>query len=294
MQVFRPAAHDLTGVERIAVLDFDAPLGGGQETREAVVSRLAENRSYTLVEPAVLEAAHSIRSPDGRIERTAAIAAARQIGVDAILEAEVAWYPAIKAGTGLRSALKTELTLVSTGEAIATANVSSDAAEAGETYPDAAARWADEVAADLVAQLAPHYIPVEVTLARQWWGEGKANVAAGNALARQGDWKGAEEKWEAAKNANPANHAALHNLALAAEARQNYREAFVLLDQALDQLPLKLYHQTRKGMEQRQTTFVAAAKQVDAIRAAALAHAQPSGHPPEVTTDNDESPMAAQ
>ena len=103
--------------------------------------------------------------------------------------------------------------------------------------------------------------------------------AAGNALARQGDWRVAEEKWKAAKDANPGNHAALHNLALAAETRQNYREAFTLLDQALDQLPLKLYHQTRRAMEKRQTTFLAAAKQVEAIRAAALAHAGPPGLP---------------
>jgi tetratricopeptide (TPR) repeat protein len=249
LQTFRPAAHDLTGIERIAILDFDAAAGKSPDLRQSVVAALTENRSYTLVEPAVLENVHPIRGPDGRTDRTAALDAAHQAGVDAVLAcAEVP-------GGQLRA----ELIDADTADVL----VAPTAKDAHE----------------LTAKLAPNYVPVDVTLARQWWGEGKASVAAGNALARQGDWIAAAEKWEEARKANPANHAALHNLALAAEARQNYREAFTLLDQALDQFPLKLYHQTRKSMEQRQTTFLAAAKQVDAIRAAALAHTAPPGLP---------------
>jgi tetratricopeptide (TPR) repeat protein len=246
LQVFRPAAHDLVGVERIAILEFDAPDASAREVRRAMAESFAENRSYTLVEPAVLETVHAIKSPNGRTDRAAALDAAQQVGVDALLAGESA-----AAGS-----LRTELIDVRSGEVLAAPTVV-------------------KAPAELVARLAPHYEPVEVTLARQWWGEGKANVSAGNALARQGDWAAAAEKWEEAKNANPANHAALHNLALAAEARQDYRTAFKLLDQALEQFPLKLYHQTRKAMESRQTTFLAAARQVDAIRAAALAHAAP-------------------
>lgn len=248
MQVFRPAAHDLVGVERIAILDFDVPDAAAGEVRQAVAESFVENRSYTLVEPAVLETVHAIKDAAGNTDRGAALDAARQAGVDALLAAE-------SAPGGL---LKAELIDVRSGEVLAAPTVGKQAAE-------------------LVFKLAPHYDAVEVTLARQWWGEGKANVTAGNALARQGDWIAAAEKWEEAKRASPANHAALHNLALAAEARQDYRTAFKLLDQALEEFPAKLYHQTRKRMEARQTTFLAAAKQVEAIRAAALARATPSG-----------------
>jgi tetratricopeptide (TPR) repeat protein len=244
LQVFRPAAHDLVGVERIAILDFDALATSVGEVRQSVAESFIENRSYTVVEPAVLESVHAIKSPDGHTDRAAALDAARQVGVDALLAGEGAAAGSIRA----------ELIDVRSGEVLAAPTVS-------------------QAPAELVARLAPHYDPLEVTLARQWWGEGKANLSAGNALARQGDWVAAAEKWEEAKEASPANHAALHNLALAAEARQDYRTAFKLLDQALEQLPLKLYHQTRKAMEARQTTFLAAAKQVEAIRAAALARA---------------------
>lgn len=249
MQVFRPATHDLAGVERIAVLDSDPADAAAGDVRRAVAESLVENRSYTLVEPAVLETIHPIKDAAGKIDRAAALDAARRSRVDALLACEPA------PGGMLRAEL-----------------IDADSADvlAAPTARDAH---------ELTAKIAPHYEPVEVTLARQWWGEGKSSVAAGNALARQGDWTAAAEKWQQAKDANPANHAALHNLALAAEARQNYREAFTLLDQALEQFPLKLYHQTRKAMEQRQTTFLAAAKQVEAIRAAALAHAGPPGKP---------------
>jgi tetratricopeptide (TPR) repeat protein len=259
MQVFRPAAHDLTGVERIAIVEADREGPGTRDVRQAVVESLVENRSYTLVEPAVLETIHPIKDATGEIALPAALAAARQSRVDALLACQ-----GVPGGL-----LRAELIDADTADVLATA-----------TAKDAP---------DLAAKIAPHYVPVEVTLARQWWGEGKAHIAAGNALARQSDWRGAQEKWEEAKRANSANHAALHNLALAAEARQNYREAFTLLDQALDQLPLKLYHQTRKRMEQRQTTFLAAARQVDAIRAAAVARSQ-SGQG-DATTANYDLPL---
>ncbi len=242
LQVFRPAAHDFAGVERIAILDAGVRDADGQQLRQAVVESFAENRSYTLVEPAVLESVYPITSSDGTSDRTAALDAARHVGVDALLQCE-------GAPGGILTA---EFIDVDSAEILAAP--------------------AANGAHDLVASLAPHYEPVEVALARQWWGDGKASVAAGNALAQQGDWTAAAEKWEEARQANPVNHAALHNLALAAESRQDYRAAFELLDQALAQFPLKLYHQTRTAMEARQTTFVAAARQVEAIRAAAIAH----------------------
>lgn len=249
LQVFRPAVHDLAGVERIAILDGNPALADAGQVRQAVAESFAENRSYTLVEPAVLETVHPIRSPDGRTDRQAALDAARQVGVDALLACE--FLPG--------GAVQAELLDTDSAAVLAASRAPS--------------------AQELVSKLAPHYEPVEITLARQWWGEGKVAVAAGNALARQGDWQAAAEKWEDARKANPGNHAALHNLALAAEGRRDYRTAFQLLDRALDQYPARLYHQTRKGMESRQTTFLLAAKQVDAIRAAALAHAGPPGVP---------------
>lgn len=256
MQVFRPATHDLAGIERVAILSDEAS-AADSDVRQAVAESLVENRSYTLVEPAVLESVHPITDASGRTDRAAAQDAARQAGVDALLVCADAPVGGVRA----------ELIDAGSAEILAAATAKSSR--------------------ELADSIAPHYVPVEVTLARQWWGEGKASVAAGNTLARQGDWKAAEEKWQAAKEANLGNHAALHNLALAAEARQNYREAFTLLDQALEQLPLKLYHQTRKAMEERQTTFLAAARQVEAIRAAALAHQSPVGQASRLSAGDD-------
>jgi tetratricopeptide (TPR) repeat protein len=121
---------------------------------------------------------------------------------------------------------------------------------------------------DVVALIAPHYTPAEVKLARQFYGAGMADLRRGNALAKQGDWAGATIAWEAARQANPGNHAALHNLALAAEARQDFPTALKSLDKALATYPAGLYHETQKRLKSEQTLYLAAARQVDARRTA--------------------------
>lgn len=265
LQVFRPADHDLVGIERIAILDFEGPQPHAQAARDAVVAEFKENRSYTLVEPAVfqeadLQAADALKREQGN--RAATLAAARRAGIDAVLEVRLASAALPDSQAGPWAA---DLIDARSGEVLAGTKVPVDSAAEGSTR--------EQLAAKLVTQLAPHYEEIEVELARQRWGEGRARVAAGNALARQGEWIAAAEEWEQARRANPANHAALHNLALLAEARQDYRLAFKLLDQAMAEFPARLYHQTRRSMEERQTRYLAAVKQVDAIRDAARGEA---------------------
>ncbi|HUE75025.1 MAG TPA: hypothetical protein VMP01_29425, partial [Pirellulaceae bacterium] len=90
MQVFRPATHDLAGVERIAVLQGDVADPAASDVSRAVAESLVANRSYTLVEPAVLETIHPIKDAGGTIARALALDAARQCRVDAILACEAA------------------------------------------------------------------------------------------------------------------------------------------------------------------------------------------------------------
>lgn len=264
LQVFRPADHDLVGIERIAILDFEGPQPHAQLARDAVVAEFKENRSYTLVEPAVFQKAvfQGAEVERGQGNRAATLAAARRAGIDAVLEVQLtsAALPDSPAGPWTADLIDARSGAVLAGTQLRVAS-----AVEGSTQ--------EQLAASLVTQLAPHYEEIEVELARQRWGEGRARVAAGNALARQGEWITAAEEWEQARRANPANHAALHNLALVAEARQDYRLAFKLLDQAMAEFPARLYHQTRRAMEERQTTFLAAVKQVEAIRDAARGEA---------------------
>lgn len=83
-----------------------------------------------------------------------------------------------------------------------------------------------ECVKEIVALLAPHEAAGEIELAR---GEGgwlsRWQVRQGLALAEEGDWTAAEEKWESALKLNPRNHAAVYNMAVSAARQQNFRRA---------------------------------------------------------------------
>jgi len=80
-------------------------------------------------------------------------------------------------------------------------------------------KLAAEIARDVVRDLVPHAQQEKIALA-----EDKACVE-GLKRARQGDWAGARSAWEQVVAADPANHAALYNMGVAAEIAQRYEEA---------------------------------------------------------------------
>jgi len=114
---------------------------------------------------------------------------------------------------------------------------------------------------DVVAMIAPHYVPVEVVLARQYWGNGLSDLRHGNDLAKRGDWTAAEAAWSAALERNPRNHAAHHNLALASEVKGDYAAARKHLDQAIEAYAASLYHETRTRIAISERDYAAARSQ---------------------------------
>lgn len=119
---------------------------------------------------------------------------------------------------------------------------------------------------DAVTLLAPHYEPLEVKLAKQYWGKGLSKVSQGNKLAQNGDWAAAEAAWTAAARENPTNHAARFNVALAALARQDYAKARKYSDEAIKVYAAKEYQQFRKELEGHEKGYQAALAQANARR----------------------------
>lgn len=119
---------------------------------------------------------------------------------------------------------------------------------------------------DVVAMIAPHYVPVEVVLARQYWGNGLTDLRRGNDLAKRGDWTAAESAWSAALERNPRNHAAHHNLALASEMKGDFAAARKHVDEAIDAYAASLYHETRNRLEASEREHAAARGQMLARR----------------------------
>jgi tetratricopeptide (TPR) repeat protein len=306
MMVLRPAELDVAGIGRIAVVDFQGEGDSGAFARSAVLAQLAENRHYTLVDQTELARVQPAAFAEGTPTEAAAVAAARQAGVDAILTGQVVSYSAEDtvqqdqhisiAGAGGAStsgskaggfgigldtntlherdasvSLAFKLIDARTGEI-------RDARQVSHTYQNRVVNGQGEMpgrekilsdllrkcSQDVVAAVAPHRVPVEAVLARQYWGNGLNALKRGNSLAKSGDWTAAEAAWQEALKDNPQNHAAHHNLALACEARGDFDGAARHLSQAMKHYAATLYHQTGERIAAERRDQAAAQAQIAA------------------------------
>jgi tetratricopeptide (TPR) repeat protein len=287
LMVLRPAEVNITGISRLAVIDFTGQGQTGAAARAAVVSRLAEKQHYALVDQAELSRVVPAAFTGEPTDEAALVQGARQAGADAILTGQVVSYdagsiPPADEASGLAGilgpstltarpptvALAVKLIDVRTGlvrdaRQITRAFRGRDLPDREVVLGNLLSGCADEVA----SLITPHYEPLDVELARQFWGNGLSALRRGNALARDGKWDEAAAAWQEALANNPQNHAALHNLALADFARGNNAAATSLLDRALAIYADADYHSTRRLLVAQQ-------------RASQTALAQTAARPP--------------
>lgn len=111
-------------------------------------------------------------------------------------------------------------------------------------------------AADAAWQLViPHVIQDQAQLIAPRLALGASAVRRGNEAAAAGDWQQAQRIWEAVLHQRPRQHAAMHNLSIAAVARQDYVQARLLIAQALRTGSSPLYQRTAVWIEQRQRDY---------------------------------------
>jgi tetratricopeptide (TPR) repeat protein len=284
--VLRPAEIDLAGVQRLAIAPVAGNPEGSAQAREQLAAALSRSPCYALVDlsaaasvqlasfeaeaPAGAEAARS--PPDLPAEPNLA-ELARQAGADAILVGQLVHYDTGSAGAadstgGLgqlfgpsqltaeppRVTIHVQLVDARTGTLRAEREVTKTHRSRDAVDGEAMRR---ELLAQCVAELSqtmtPHYEPLEIELARQWWGNGLSAQRRGNSLALADDWPGAEAAWQEALVGNPKNHAALHNLAIAAYARGDAAQSRQFLDRALAAYADVRYHRTRQLLDAEQT-----------------------------------------
>src|SRR5438132_1707323 len=75
--VWRPAAEEIQGVNKLVILDLDGEEPYGRIARGALEAQFAENRHYTLVDPAVLGPAKSVKNGEGTTDVSAVLVAAK-------------------------------------------------------------------------------------------------------------------------------------------------------------------------------------------------------------------------
>ena len=84
---------------------------------------------------------------------------------------------------------------------------------------------------------------------------GSRETRRGNLLARSGRWAEAKAAWQLVVEKNPLSVAALHNLAIAAAAEQDFSTAKLLARKAIRRNPSKLHKRTLVWIERRQRDY---------------------------------------
>ncbi|TWU32839.1 tetratricopeptide repeat protein [Novipirellula artificiosorum] len=121
--------------------------------------------------------------------------------------------------------------------------------------PDPTDRLVTAAVRETYRLITPSIEREKVPLAVPRWMPGSQAVRRGNAAARTGDWAGAEQIWKQVAEQHPMQSAAVHNLALAAAAAQDFSQAKKLARQAIRQHPTPMYQKTMVWIEQKQRDY---------------------------------------
>lgn len=92
LMVWHPAELEINGFERLAIIDFEGEQQTGKIARAALQNQLFDNKYYQLVDQAELARVRPVLRDDGSPDLTAALDAARVMGVDALLCGQVVNY----------------------------------------------------------------------------------------------------------------------------------------------------------------------------------------------------------
>lgn len=232
---------------------FDlAPNDVGQNVKLVDYQTLATDDTIQLV------SAH-----DDEVNDVALASLARRSGADFLLRGEVFQ----RRSTDYQEALGDQLTiswsltsLREDGEG-GGIPVSVTTAQAIETYPDLALLGSPAEILPVAAVretyklMLPAVIREKVELENAYVLPWSRDLRKANAMAEAGRWNEAEQLWEKVRRKNPFQIAAMHNLAVAAVARQDFTAAKRLASQAVRFHPSTLHQQTLVWVETRQRNY---------------------------------------
>ena len=103
--------------------------------------------------------------------------------------------------------------------------------------------------------MTPSLVEEDVALEVAFVMPGSRQLREGNALASSGRWWEAERVWAAVREEHPLQIAAIHNLAIAAAARQDFSEAKALARKAVQLHSSELHQKTLAWIETRQRVY---------------------------------------
>ncbi|GEM_PF-1003282 len=113
----------------------------------------------------------------------------------------------------------------------------------------------NRAAKDAWELLVPHVVQQEAQLAQPRLTARASRIRQGNQVASEGRWSEAEWIWRGVISREPQSHAAMHNLAVAAVARQDFTQARQFIGAALAAKKSSLYQATAVWIETRQREY---------------------------------------
>ncbi len=113
----------------------------------------------------------------------------------------------------------------------------------------------NRAAKDAWELLVPHVVQQEAQLAQPRLTARASRIRQGNQVAAEGRWSEAEWIWRGVISREPQSHAAMHNLAVAAVARQDFTQARQFIGAALVAKKSSLYQATAVWIETRQREY---------------------------------------
>ncbi len=304
-----PAQIDVSGMARIAVMDFTGENGNAVATN--LSGKLWKNEFYTIVDRSeikstILPAAYDATEPLNEV-----LGPAKAAGLDGVILGEVVEYRCEddhlsstafnfqndedehgdheheRTGFGFEQnetvvregtvTIAFRLVDVNTGEVRASEQVShhfEGKSVNGQVPLPPKGEVLDNLTQacieDVITMLAPHEVECKIQLA--WcdvWTRGHSHVRQGSTLASRGDWEGAKDKWKAALEINPQNHAAMFNLAVCAVQDKDYTTAEDYAMQAVRIEHKECYAKGLAKIRERRNAFDKTEEQRDARLAAA-------------------------
>ncbi len=268
VSVWQPAQLESTVGKRVAIGNVTGPkeIADPIRTRMLTMAPQDAGRNMTAIDPAKMQAHETIRLVSGTndVNDIALASVARREGVDYVLRGQVisrreSTERAFDPNEPL--AVSWRLMSVPDDRHVGGVPVVVDLKTAMTVYPDLAMVGdpAEALATAAVREtyrlMAPSIVRERVQLAIPYAIPGSKEVRRGNALAMAGRWGEAEQVWQAALENHPSQTAAIHNLALAAAAGQDFSLAKALARRAIRRQPTELHKQTLVWIERMQRKY---------------------------------------
>lgn len=254
--------------KRVLVSPLVGPPSVADEIKQKLIASAPRDagRVTTLIDAETLRNQSEIElvsATDDQPNDLALAAVARNQQIDFLLRGEVIEdrYPSDEAKPKEQLKISWRLTPLDGEHAGGGSPVVVDAESAIDRYPDLALSNSSQqvltsaAVRDTFRLLTPTVVRQRVQLAIPYLTPGSQRVRRGNGAALAGRWNEAEEHWREALRQHPTQIAALHNLALAAVAGQDFSRAKQLARKAIRLRPSQLNKETLVWIELKQREY---------------------------------------